>query len=43
VLGDREIVGSAYKEKALSKFKRQISRDTTGEITFAETVEIYPV
>lgn len=40
---DREIVGSAYKENALSKFKRQISRDTTGEMTFAEIVEIYPV
>ncbi|MDK2935392.1 MAG: ATP-dependent helicase RecG [Eubacteriaceae bacterium] len=39
---DREIVGSAYKNNALSKFKKQISRDTTGEMTFVEIIEIYP-
>jgi len=40
---DREIVGSAYKENTLSKFKRQISRDTTGEMTFVDIIEVYPV
>ncbi len=37
---DREIVGSSYKENTLPKFKRQISKDTTGEMTFVDIIEV---
>ncbi|MEL7660552.1 ATP-binding protein [Acetobacterium wieringae] len=40
---DCEIVGSAYKEKALAKFKNQIARDTTGGMSFVEIIEIFPL
>lgn len=42
--GGYHVVGSAYREHGnFEKFKYEISRDTTGGMTFIDIIEIYPV
>lgn len=42
--GTRHVVGTAYKQQGnLEKFKYEIARDATGNMTFIDIIEIFPI
>lgn len=42
--GTRHVVGTAYKQQGnLEKFKYEIARDATGDMTFIDIIEIFPI